>query len=282
MGDTIGPTMGSSVISKVVTILRRLEDSGALTITEIAHTTGIPLSTAHRIIGELAAWQVLHRGADGRYELAPVIGEPARVRRPSPQTLLTRAAATLVDLSSATRHDVRLGYLQGARVWYAEQAHGPQPLARFTPAATLPAHATAIGQVLLAYSPPALVTDVMNCGLARYTPSTPTDAKALGRALAAIRLRGIAVVSGQLSSNHAAVAAPVFGPGRKIVAALEVRLQNVLGELRGVVPALEVAARSMSRELADVPLDDSDAISSDPVDTAVVSAAALRPGAMVV
>jgi DNA-binding IclR family transcriptional regulator len=166
----------------------------------------------------------------------------------------------MVDLAAVTRRDVRFGYLEDTRVRYAEQACGPQPIAPFTRAATLPAHATAIGHVRLAFSPPAVVSSITNHGLAPYTPFTPTTALTLGRALSAVRLRGVAVVSGQLSPDHAAVAAPVFGPGRSIVSALEVRLHNVVEDLRGVVPALTVAARGLSRELAHIPVDNANSI----------------------
>jgi DNA-binding IclR family transcriptional regulator len=245
-----------SVISKVVAILRRLEVAGAQTVTEVAQATDLPLSTAHRIIGELAAWQVLHRGDDARYEVALTAG--GRECAHSPLGLLQAAAPTIADLGSVTSRDVRFGYLDEARVWYAEKPAGPLPLSAFSPAATLPAHATAIGQVLLAFSPAAVVRQVINHGLTRYTPSTTTSAVALDRALTAIRLRGIAVVSGQLSPDFAAVAAPVFGSDREVVAALEVRLRDLPGELRTVVPALTVAARGLSRELghADPASDD--------------------------
>ncbi len=259
MADTNGSTVGRSVISKVVAILRRLEVGGSQTATELSHSTEIPLSTAHRIVGELTAWQVLQRGADGRYELASIIGGPAPAAL-NPQSLLTASAATMVDLAAVTRRDVRFGYLDDTRVRYAEQACGPQPIAPFTQAATLPAHATAIGHVLLAFSPPAVVSSITNHGLAPYTPFTPTTAMTLGRALSVVRLHGVAVVSGQLSPDHAAAAAPVFGPGRSIVAALEVRLHDVVEELRGVVPALTVAARGLSRELAHIPVDNANSI----------------------
>jgi DNA-binding IclR family transcriptional regulator len=166
----------------------------------------------------------------------------------------------MVDLAAVTRRDVRFGYLEDTRVRYAEQACGPQPIAPFTRAATLPAHATAIGHVRLAFSPPAVVSSITNHGLAPYTPFTPTTAVTLGRALSAVRLRGVAVVSGQLSPDRAAVAAPVFGPGRSIVAALEVRLQDVVEDLRGVLPALTLAARGLSRELAHIAVDNANSV----------------------
>jgi DNA-binding IclR family transcriptional regulator len=181
-----------------------------------------------------------------------------------------------------TRRDVRFGYLNDARVWYAEQVHGPHPLAAFSAAATLPAHATAIGQALLAFSASAVVSYVTNRGLTRYTPSTPTTAMTLGRALSAARLRGVAVVNGHLSPDHAAVAAPVFGPGRQILAALEVRLHSIPEELRDVVPALTVAARGLSRELAHVPPGDADSISMGSIGSGAIGAWALDSRATVV
>jgi len=275
VAGTNGSTVHRSVISKVVAILRRLEVAGCQTVTEIAQATDLPLSTTHRIIGELAAWQVLHRRDDGRYEVGPAAG--GRSGAHTPLSLLQAAAPTIADLGSATGREVRFGYLDEAHVRYAEKPAGYQPLSPFLPAATLPAHATAIGQVLLAFSPASVVRDVMNDGLTGYTPSTPTNAVTLDRALTAIRFRGVAVVSGQLSPDHAAVAAPVFGSGREIVAALEVGLRDVPGELRSMIPALTVAARGLSRELGHAdPVDNAESISSGPGDSGDVLSLELR------
>ena len=57
-----------SVVSKVAAILRTFRFGGALTVTEIAQMTELPLSTAHRLVVELADWQLLSRG-DPRGEL---------------------------------------------------------------------------------------------------------------------------------------------------------------------------------------------------------------------
>lgn len=237
-----------SVISKVVAIQRSLEVHGALTVTEIAQATALPLSTTHRIVGELADWQVLHRDADGRYRRQSAGGTHEAALTSS--ELRVAAGPTVTDLGSVTGSDVRLGVLQDSRVWYVEKAHGPQPLTAFSPAATLPVHATAIGQVLLAFSPAAVARQLTQQGLRQFTPCTITEAAGLDRTLRAIRLRGVAVAAGQLRPDHAAVAAPVFGPGPAVVAALEVRLHDdVQQEARRVVAALAIAVRGLSRQL---------------------------------
>jgi DNA-binding IclR family transcriptional regulator len=235
------------VISKVATILRTLRFGGALTVTEIAEMTGLPLSTAHRLVVELSDWQLLTRRGDSRYVLVESAMHQA-----------DRAAAdiwfatgpTAEDLSAVTRRDVRVGVLDGFRVLYAEKTYGHGPLSSFTSAATLPAHATALGQVLLAFSSGDVVRSTIGRGLRRYTCSTLTTAARLDNALRQVRLRGLAIVSGELVGDHLAVAAPVFGGRGDIAAAVEVRMRDVQAELATVVPALTVAVRALSRDLA--------------------------------
>ena len=43
----------------------------ALTLSDIARTVEVPLSTAHRLVAELCAWGALERDDDGRYRIGP-------------------------------------------------------------------------------------------------------------------------------------------------------------------------------------------------------------------
>jgi DNA-binding IclR family transcriptional regulator len=238
---------GRSVVSKVVAIVRSFDSGGALTVTEIAQVADLPLSTAHRLTHELAAWGLLHRRDDARFEA--VLRVHAGSHRDWPLDLRESAAPAVEDLSAIARNDVRLGVLDGLRVSYVEKPTGSRPLSAFSEAATLPVHATALGKALLAFSPADVVDNVIRHGLQRYTSSTMTTAVRLRHALCVTRLRGMAVVSGELRPDHSAVAVPVFGPDGEAVAALEVRLRDVRAELPCVVPALTVAARALSRDL---------------------------------
>ena len=155
-----GSAVHHTVVSKVAAILRALRFNGALTVTEIARVTDLPLSTAHRLVVELADWQLLGRGDDGRYGLAWGV---ARHATGWPSGIRVAAGPTVDDLSSVTARDVRLGVLDEPCVRYVEKTYGPRPLSA---AATLPAHATALGQVLLAYSKADVVRRVVASGLA--------------------------------------------------------------------------------------------------------------------
>ena len=77
-----GSAVHHSVVSKVAAILRAFRFNGALTVTEIARVTGLPLSTAHRLVVELADRQMLARGEDGRYGLTWEWPGTARDGRP--------------------------------------------------------------------------------------------------------------------------------------------------------------------------------------------------------
>lgn len=46
-------------------------DGPELGLTAIAGRTGLPLTTVHRLVGELAAGGALDRGPDGRYRITP-------------------------------------------------------------------------------------------------------------------------------------------------------------------------------------------------------------------
>ena len=242
-----GSAVHRSVVGKVAAILRTFRFGGMLTVTEIARLTGLPLSTAHRLVVELADRHLLVRGDDGRYGLA---WAPMWHAEPSSPRIRDAAGPTVDDLSSVMRRDVRLGVLDGPCVRYAEKTYGPRPLSGFSAAATLPAHATALGYVLLAYSTGEVARRVVAAGLRRYTSSTVATAAQLDHVLRAVRLRGVAVASGVLVRDYSAVAAPVFDDSGEIIAALEVRLHDVEAELQTVVPVLRVATRSLSRDLA--------------------------------
>jgi DNA-binding IclR family transcriptional regulator len=236
------------VTSKVVSILLTFTDGNVQSLTEIARLAGLPVSTAHRLVAELAAWGVLERTDDAHYRA----GVPLKVigsRSAQASSLQERARRVMEDVSSATRTSVRLGVLDGTSVAYTEKEMGHRPVSGFVPKA-LPLHATAMGKALLAFSPPELLDEVIEQGLEMFTPYTLTTADRLKRALSVTRLTRVALCRWEHELGVATVAVPVFGGGGSIVAALELRVRDLRSDLKAMQPALLVAARSLSRELA--------------------------------
>jgi DNA-binding IclR family transcriptional regulator len=240
---------GRSVTNKVITILMTFTGGTAYSLTELARLTGLPMSTAHRLATELASWGVLERTEDGNYR----VGLPLRMigtqTWPTP-SISERAPRVMEDLSAATRTEVRLGVFADLDVAYIEKPLGGRPVTAFSAGATVPAHATALGKALLAFAAGRTVDMVMAQGLKAYTPYTLTTPNRLRRALAVIRLARIAVSRWEFALGASAIAAPVCGPGGHVVAALGLAVRDLRTDLQLMQPALTVAARSLSRELA--------------------------------
>ncbi|WP_211223870.1 IclR family transcriptional regulator [Pseudonocardia asaccharolytica] len=241
--------MGRSVTSKITSILLTFTEGSEHSLTEIARLANLPISTAHRLTSELASWRLLERTEDGLYRA----GLPLRTMGAAdacPPSLQERAPCVVDDLSAATRCRARLGVLQELEVAYIEKRPGPHPVSAFMPAATLPAHPTAVGRALLAFSPPSTVEMVILRGLRPYTPHTVTSPDRFRRALAVTRLTHVAVTRWELEVGTSGAAMPVFGPGGEVVAAIELSIRGLAHELQPVMAALSIAARSLSRELA--------------------------------
>ena len=237
-----------SLISRITAILSTFLSGRSHSVTEMARLTGLPLSTTHRLVADLAAWQLLQRTSDGQYRIGITLQQLGGNGWSIP-VLHERAPHVVTDLCDVTRRRARLGVLQQGRVAYIEKRVGVEPITPFCVNATLPAHATAVGKALLAFAPRATVAAVAQ-DLTSYTANTLDTPDRLHRALGIIRLTRTAVATGELVAGDSAVAAPVFGCGGEIIAALEVELQDVRADLQLSRAALVVAARGLSRELA--------------------------------
>jgi DNA-binding IclR family transcriptional regulator len=253
LSNQMGPPP-RSLVTRIVAILLTFLTGKSHSVTEVARLTGLPLSTAHRLTGELASWHLLRRGADGRYEIGLPLQRLGSDAPPSP-ALADLAAHVVTDLAEVTRRRARLGVLRHGRVAYIEKQVGPLPATGFSANAVLPAHATALGKALLAFSPWEVVFPPRGLGapadrrLPAFTTHTLTSPAELHRALHGIRLGRAAVARGELFPSDWAVAVPVFGDG-DVVAALELEVHDWDADHESCLIALAVAARGLSRELA--------------------------------
>jgi DNA-binding IclR family transcriptional regulator len=212
-GNSAGP--GRSVTSKVVAILLAFHDGSELSLTEISRLTCLPVSTAHRLVTELSGWGVLERTGESRFR----VGLPVQAlggKASYTPTIVESARRVLEDLVMAARASARLGIMTDTRVAYMEKRCRDSPVSTFARTPRLPAHATALGKALLAFSSPEMVDRVIADGLERYTQNTLTDPERLRQSLASIRLTRVAISRRELEPEVSAVAVPVFGLGGMI------------------------------------------------------------------
>ncbi|SDG60935.1 IclR family transcriptional regulator [Pseudonocardia oroxyli] len=240
-----------SVAARVLDVLGAFTDATpVLTLTEISRRTRLPLTTTHRLVGELAAWGALERAESGAYRVGLRLWEVGSLA-PRGVGLRERAMPYLEDLHEVTRHNVVLAVLDGAEVVYVERlsAHDAVSI-RSRAGSRMPATATGVGLALLAHADPELVDRVLAAPVRRFTPATVVDPAEIRRLLGEVRRTGVAISVQQIELVSQSVGAPVRD-ATGVVAALSI-VVPAESNPHAYAPAVLAAARGISRALTGV------------------------------
>src|SRR5215210_2793189 len=179
-----------------------------LTLSEIAERSGTPLTTAHRLLGELADWGALIRRSDGRYEIGRKLWDLGLLA-PVQLELRQVAAPFLQDVHTAIRDTVHLAVREGMSALYVERVSGRESVPVVSQVGSrLPLHATGVGKVLLAAAPDDVLERMLSA-LSRETPHTVVDPGRLRREVAEVHRRGYARTAEEMSLGASSVAVPV-------------------------------------------------------------------------
>lgn len=223
--------------------------SAELGLGEIADRAGLPLSTTHRLVGELAEWGGFERTDSGRYRLGMRLWRLG-VRAPAPQRLREAARPYLNDLVELTRQNVHLAVREGLTALYLERlsARGAVPIVSQV-GGRLPLHATGVGLVLLAHAPIEVYDELIAAGPRKYLPNTQTTDAELRPRLAEVRTLGLAVSVEEMTELTYSAAAPLRDATGTVVAAVSIIAHPEERHKPEHATAVRVAARGISRAL---------------------------------
>lgn len=216
MSVTAESTTPSAVIDRVSLVLDAFDGPGRLTLAQIVRRTGLPRSSAHRMLERLVQLRWLRRsGRD--YELGMRLVELGSLA--VHQDRLHRAAVPLLhDLHRATGLVVHLAVLDGADVVYLEKIGDRMATAIPTRVGgRQPAHCTAVGKAMLAYSESADAVDLAS----RKTRYSISSSAQLTAELAKVHSHGVAFDREESLPGFGCVAASI-GESTKAVAAVSV------------------------------------------------------------
>ena len=198
-------------IDNALRLLLVLRGTPLLSVQQASAELGIAPSTAHRILAMLRHHGFVEQDSGTRsYRAGPVLVEVGLsalgdldIRRDA-RPYLERLVAELDE----TAH---LAVLRGTRVLFIDGVESSRVLrAAARVGHSLPAHATASGNVMLAALPDeALLQLYPHERLERMTKRTVTSRRTLLRRLAQIRERGYAVNAGESEDDVVAVAAAI-------------------------------------------------------------------------
>ncbi|MFC4002730.1 IclR family transcriptional regulator C-terminal domain-containing protein [Prauserella oleivorans] len=213
------------------------------TLAELAAATGLARPVVRRILITLENLGYV-RGEAGRWSLTPRVLSIGHHYSAS-HAVVEVSQPHLLRLAEQTNESASLAALDGSEVVYI----GRVPVRRIMSinvaiGTRIPAHATSLGRVLLAWAPAERVQQVIDeTGLRAFTERTITDPAEFRRNLATVRRQGYSLVAGELEEGLVSLSAPVRDPAGNVVAALATSTSTAradLDRLRGEIAPLVI------------------------------------------
>lgn len=222
--------------------------SGERKLSELARLSGLPLTTTHRLCGQLEREGMLERTPTGGYRVGLRLWELGMLA-PRSHGLREVALPFLEDLYEVTHQNVQLMVLDGTEAVIVERLRSRDAV-RLAGAAggRLPVHATSGGVALLAYSDPGTVAAVLASPMARYSEATIQSEHELRAAMARVRQQGYLELRAHLTPGSVSIAAPILLRSRGAVGAVSV-VSELGTDTRVLIPAILTTARAIGRAL---------------------------------
>ena len=229
--------------------MRVLESEEPVALSELASATGIPKSTASRLVSALERRGLIQQdGERGLLRPGPAILRVAE-RSMLERSLVELARPSLEALAAASGETINLALAAADGVEHVAQIESRHFLgAGQWLGRAVEYHCSANGKVFMAHGRGTMAARP----LARHTPSTITSARELRDELEKVRGQGFATAVDELELGLAAMAAPVRGGGGEVVAALSISgptLRMTAERIKELEPILIGEARALSARL---------------------------------
>lgn len=224
-----------------------------LALTELAKLVGLPVSTTHRLLTDLAELGFATADPETkRYSVGLRVLELAQGVALG-RTVGAAAAAPMAALTVETEETTILSMLDGPEIVYIQRI---DPNRRVRISAYVgqrgPAFCTSTGKILLAALPDDQRRAVLSLtDYERYAPNTSTDPVAVREEIEGVAKTGYAFADGEYDPDIRAIAVPVMGPDGGCIAGLCVaapafrasrtKLRQLLPRLRGTSEAITAA-----------------------------------------
>ncbi|VWX54559.1 IclR family transcriptional regulator [Novosphingobium sp. 9U] len=248
--------MPESSLERGVAVMRQFgRGRQCLTAADLGAALAIPRSSLHRLLCEMVDLGLLRRDADGRYALDAgvlLLGHEFLAS----QDLVALARPVLEALSASTGWTTNLAVRQGTSIVYLMRCRGEGAVTEnVSVGASLPAHATLMGRVLLA----GLDADELGSLYESHVfgdrgDGVPASLQALIAQLADDRAASCLVSAGYYEAGLAVVAAPVRERGDRLAAAINAnRVGATAMEAERMRAAVIEAANTISAQLGASP-----------------------------
>lgn len=238
----------SSAISRSFNVLEVLSRQlRPISIQEISLELGVPRQSVHRLVSQLEALEIVTReiGSDrflvgGRLKSLSLACLSSHQQTASSHAILERLVADVGETCN-------VGMLDGGQVFYIDRVECDWPLrVQLRPGSRVPAHCTAIGKLLLAFSESRARQRILaGMNLSQLTDNTITDPALLDLAFEEIRTRDFSVNNEEDALGLIAVAVPIRDPSGAVIAGLGMHAPTArvsIERAKGLLPRIRAAA----------------------------------------
>lgn len=245
-----------SMLARQLKILDAFDAGTAfLTLSEIAERSGLPMTTTHRLVGELVEERMLERLPDRSYQLGLRLWELA-ARTPRAMGLREIAYPMVQLVQNQVRQHTQLGVEGGYDVVYLERMSRPDAVVNATiVGGRISLGASAIGHVLLSDRPKEFLAEIVESGIRRYTDKTPQTFAELLELVERVREVGYSIADGLIHPAARGMAAPIHGADGRVLAGLGVVVPSGRPVDMRVVELLRSAARGVSQQMRAAYID---------------------------
>lgn len=218
------PRYEARLLTRALGLLDRFTAQEEWTFMDLCAATGLHKSTAFRILATLeSAGYVEKSAANGRYRPGRKWARLENVLLAA-EPLRWAALAPLQGLAAQTRETAHVGILYHGESVTVQLVDGTHAVRMHSAVGKrAPAHASALGKVLLAWRDEQEIDDfIVRFGTPALTPRTITDPRRLKAHLQIVRERGWAADNEELETGLRCVAVPVAEPAGRPVAAVSI------------------------------------------------------------
>ncbi|MEQ6898030.1 IclR family transcriptional regulator [Microbacterium sp. KR10-403] len=229
-------------------------DEPAVGAGEIAARSGIPISTVHRLLGDLIAEGLLARAPGRTYTIGSRLWELGEL---SPLSLRLRETALphMARLYEATGENVHLAVLDGATpetsvALYVGRVTGTGSIPTLSRmGGRQPLHTTGVGKALLSTRDESWLEQYFRVPLQRETTQSIVDEQRLRSELRRAQLRGYATTREEMTLGNVSVAAPLSPVQGLPPIALGVVVHLGRADERRLAPLVVQATRDLHHDL---------------------------------
>lgn len=214
------PNFMTSLARGLIVIQAFTQQTPQMTISQLSVKTGLSRAAVRRCLYTLTKLGFAGAEDGQRYALRPRMLSLSHTYTTS-STLSTAAQPILERMSGTLRESFSVATLDGDEIVYIARTQVPSRVMAVDLhiGSRLPAYCTSMGRVLLAFLPPDQLEQYLaRVELTPHTTRTITSADKLRLALRNVRRLGYALVDQELEVGLRSLAVPVYGPGGRVVA----------------------------------------------------------------